>query len=33
MALRRGPLGARVDDVDTTDVAPTGGFHNFRATS
>ena len=33
MALRRGPSGARVDDVDTTDVIPTGGFHNFRATS
>ena len=33
LALRRGPSGARVDDVDTTDVTPTGGFHNFRATS
>ena len=33
MALRRGPSGARVDDVDMTDVTPTGGFHNFRATS
>ena len=32
MAVRRGPSGARVDDVDTTDVGATGRFVGFRIT-
>ena len=32
MALRRGPAGARVDDVDTTDVAASRQFAGFRVT-
>lgn len=32
MAVRRGPAGARVDDVDTTDVEPTSRFAGFHVT-
>jgi acylphosphatase len=32
MALRRGPAGARVDDVATTDQPPTQRFAGFRVT-
>ena len=32
MAIRRGPAGARVDDVDTMDVVPSGRFAGFRVT-
>ncbi len=32
MALRRGPSGARVDDVDTLDVEPSNRFAGFRVT-
>lgn len=32
MAMRRGPLGARVDDVETVDVGATGRFAGFRIT-
>lgn len=32
MAIRRGPAGARVDEVDTTDVEPSSRFAGFRVT-
>ena len=32
MAIRRGPAGARVDDVDTTTVEPSSRFAGFRVT-
>jgi acylphosphatase len=32
MAIRRGPLGARVEDVDTTDLEPSNRFSSFRVT-
>jgi acylphosphatase len=32
MAIRRGPLGARVDDVDTTELEPSNRFNSFRVT-
>lgn len=32
MAVRRGPSGARVDDVDTLDVEPSNRFAGFRVT-
>jgi acylphosphatase len=32
MALRRGPLGARVDDVATTELEPSNRFASFRVT-
>ncbi len=32
MAIRRGPSGARVDDVETLDVQPTNRFSGFRVT-
>lgn len=32
MAIRRGPAGARVDDVDTTAVEPLSRFTGFRVT-
>ena len=32
-AVRRGPSGARVDDVETTEVAATGRYHDFIVTS
>jgi len=32
MALRRGPSGARVDDVDILDVEPSNRFAGFRVT-
>lgn len=32
MAVRRGPAGARVDDVDSTDVEPSGRYAGFRVT-
>ena len=32
MALRRGPAGARVEDVDTVEVAPSSRFAGFRVT-
>ena len=32
MAVRRGPAGARVDDVDTIDVDPSAHFAGFRVT-
>ena len=32
MALRRGPAGARVDDVETNDVGPSNRFGGFRVT-
>ena len=31
-ALRRGPAGARVDDVETSETAPTGRFAGFSVT-
>jgi acylphosphatase len=33
MAIRRGPTGARVDDVQTTDLTPLNRFTTFRVTS
>lgn len=30
MAVRRGPSGGRVDDVDTLDVEPSNRFAGFR---
>jgi len=30
MAVRRGPAGGRVDEVDTTNLEPSGRFSNFR---
>ena len=32
MAIRRGPAGARVDDVETTDVGATNRYAGFRVT-
>ena len=32
MALRRGPTGARVEDVEMTDIDATGRFSGFRVT-
>jgi acylphosphatase len=32
MAIRRGPSGARVDDVDTSDLAVSNQFTTFRVT-
>ena len=32
MAIRRGPLGARVDDVETVDLEPSNRFTSFRVT-
>ena len=32
MAVRRGPAGARVEDVDTIDVEPSSRFTGFRVT-
>ncbi len=32
MALRRGPSGARVEDVDTLEVEPSGRYAGFRMT-
>jgi acylphosphatase len=32
MALRRGPSGARVDDVETTDVGASNRFAGFHVT-
>ena len=32
MAVRRGPSGARVDDMDMTSVEPSGRFAGFRVT-
>ena len=32
MALRQGPAGARVEDVDTVDVEPSSRFVGFRVT-
>jgi len=32
MALRRGPAGARVDDVDTLELEPSSRFNGFRIT-
>jgi acylphosphatase len=32
MAVRRGPAGARVDDVDTIEVEPSSHFAGFRVT-
>lgn len=32
MAVRRGPTGARVDDVETTDEEPSNRFGSFRVT-
>ena len=32
MAVRRGPSGARVEDVDTVDVEPSNRFAGFRVT-
>jgi acylphosphatase len=32
MAVRRGPAGARVDDVDTIEVEPSSRFAGFRVT-
>ena len=32
MAVRRGPAGARVDDVETLDVEPSNRFAGFRVT-
>ena len=32
MAVRRGPAGARVDDVDTIEVEPSTRFAGFRVT-
>ena len=33
MAIHRGPLGARVDHVTTSDVEPSGQHHTFSVTS
>ena len=30
MAVRRGPAGARIDDVDTIEVEPSSRFAGFR---
>jgi acylphosphatase len=30
MAVRRGPAGARVDDVDTLELEPSSRFNGFR---
>jgi acylphosphatase len=32
MAVRRGPTGARVDDVETTELEPSSRFRSFRVT-
>jgi acylphosphatase len=32
MAVRRGPAGARVDDVDTSALEPSSRFASFRVT-
>ncbi|HUP40496.1 MAG TPA: acylphosphatase [Vicinamibacterales bacterium] len=32
MAVRRGPSGARVENVDTSDVEPSNRFAGFRVT-
>jgi acylphosphatase len=32
MAVRRGPAGARVDEVDTLDLEPSSRFTGFRIT-
>ena len=32
MAVRRGPTGSRVDDVETTDVEPSNRSSSFRVT-
>ncbi len=32
-AIRRGPIGARIDEVDTTDVGASGRYHTFSVTS
>ena len=32
MAVRRGPAGARVDDVDAVEVEPSSRFAGFRVT-
>jgi acylphosphatase len=32
MAVRRGPSGARVDDVETTELGASGRFHHFSVT-
>ena len=32
IAIRRGPAGARVDDVDTLNVEPSSRFAGFRVT-
>jgi acylphosphatase len=31
-AVRRGPAGARVEDVETTDLEPTNRFNSFSVT-
>ena len=32
-AIRRGPIAARIDEVDTTDVGPSRRYHTFSVTS
>ena len=32
MAIRRGPSGARVEDVDATELEPSNRFSSFRVT-
>jgi acylphosphatase len=32
MSLRRGPIGARVDDVEAIELTPSNGFAAFRVT-
>lgn len=32
LSIRRGPSGARVDTVDTTETAPAGRYHDFTVT-
>jgi len=32
MAVRRGPIGARIDDVETADLEASNRFSSFRAT-
>ena len=32
-AILRGPIGARIDDVDTTDVGASGRYRTFSVTS
>jgi acylphosphatase len=32
MAVRHGPTGARVDDVETTELEPSSRFSSFRVT-